>query len=160
MESSVKKAEIAEILGVSPHTITAFIKDGFPRTGINKGTRYPVAKCVAWYTDHIYQKKIKNASKDSKYKDAKTAMLMKATYEAELKKLEFEERSGKLVDAAQVEKHINALTSQLRDKLMSIPAVWAPFVLGIKKKPEATKILTEQVDKTMTELAKTEIEYE
>lgn len=54
----------------------------------------------------------------------------KEMYEALIKKMEYEEKAGKLVDRATVERDVFASNRAVRDKLLLLPERLAPILIG------------------------------
>jgi hypothetical protein len=72
---------------------------------------------------------------------------------ARLAKLEFEERSGKLMDADQVRAQIFGLGRRLRDAFLGLPDRMAPVLTGQSDQAEVHRILTEEVTTCLAELS-------
>ena len=62
---------------------------------------------------------------------------------ARLAKLDFEERSGKLVDADQVRAQIYGLGRRLRDTMLGLPDRLAPVLTGLTDQAAVHRILSE-----------------
>ena len=78
--------------------------------------------------------------------------MMKTTYDAMLKKLEYEERAGKLVSRAQVESDIFAASRATRDHLLMIPKRVAPRIIGLKTISDIEYILSQEITNSLTSL--------
>ena len=78
--------------------------------------------------------------------------MMKTTYDAMLKKLEYEEKAGKLVSRAQVESDIFAASRASRDHLLMIPKRVAPRIIGLNSISEIEYILTKEITNSLTSL--------
>ena len=74
-------------------------------------------------------------------------------YLARLAKLDFEERSGKLVDADEVRAQIFRLGRRLRDTLMGIPDRLAPVLVGQADQATIHRMLTEELMASLAELS-------
>lgn len=74
-------------------------------------------------------------------------------YMARLAKLDFEERSGKLIDADQVRAQIFALGRRLRDAFLGLPDRLAPVLTGQTDQARVHQILTEEVMTCLAELS-------
>lgn len=74
-------------------------------------------------------------------------------YLARLAKLEFEERTGKLVDASQVRTQIFALGRRLRDALMGLPDRLAPVLAGQPDPAVVHRILSDEIRVSLSELS-------
>lgn len=73
-------------------------------------------------------------------------------YNARIAKLEFEERSGKLVDADQVRAQIFALGRRTRDSLLGVPDRLAPILAGLTDPTAIHRLLTEEISRGLAEL--------
>lgn len=78
--------------------------------------------------------------------------IMKTTYDAMLKKLEYEERAGKLVSRAQVESDVFAASRATRDHLLMIPKRVAPRIIGLKNISDIEYILSQEITNSLTSL--------
>lgn len=74
-------------------------------------------------------------------------------YLARLAKLEFEERSGKLVDADEVRAQIFGLGRRLRDALMGLPDRLAPVLAGQTDQAEVHRMLAQEILASLAELS-------
>ncbi len=74
-------------------------------------------------------------------------------FQARLVKLEFEQRSGKLVDADEVRAQIFALGRRARDSLLGIPDRLAPILAGEADAAVVHRLLGEEIERCLTELA-------
>src|SRR5262249_34692451 len=74
-------------------------------------------------------------------------------YLARLAKLEFEERSGKLVDADQVRAEIFALGRRLREAFIGLPVRGAPLLVGRADQAEVHAVLTQEIMPCLAELS-------
>ena len=74
-------------------------------------------------------------------------------YLARLAKLDFEQRSGKLVDADEVRAQIFALGRRLRDTLMGLPDRLAPVLVGQADQATIHRTLTEELMGSLAELS-------
>jgi len=73
-------------------------------------------------------------------------------YAARLAKLDFEERSGKLVDADQVRAQLFALGRRARDSLLGVPDRLAPILAGQTDQAVIHRLLTEEITRGLSEL--------
>ena len=74
-------------------------------------------------------------------------------YTARLAKLDFEERSGKLVDADQVRAQIFALGRRARDTLLGVPDRLSPILAGETDQAAIHRLLTEEITRGLAELS-------
>ena len=74
-------------------------------------------------------------------------------YAARLAKLDFEERSGKLVDADEVRAQLFALGRRARDRLLGIPDRLAPILAGQTDQAVIHRLLTEELERGLADLS-------
>jgi hypothetical protein len=74
-------------------------------------------------------------------------------YLARLAKLDFEERSGKLVDADQVRAQIYGLGRRLRDAFLGLPDRLAPLLVGQADQATVHRLLTQEIMTCLAELS-------
>lgn len=74
-------------------------------------------------------------------------------YLARLAKLEYEERSGKLVDADQVRAQLFALSRRTRDRLLGVADRLAPVLAGESDAAVIHRLLSEEIALGLSELA-------
>jgi hypothetical protein len=74
-------------------------------------------------------------------------------YMARLAKLDYEQRSGKLVEADEVRAQIFALGRRARDRLLGIPDRLASILAGETDRAEIHRLLTEEITRSLTELS-------
>ena len=86
----------------------------------------------------------------SSYADSRAA---RESYLARLAKLEFEERSSKLVDADEVRAQVFALGRRMRDAVLALPDRVAPLIVGQSDPAVIHRILTEEIQSCLSELA-------
>ena len=75
------------------------------------------------------------------------------TYLARLAKLEFEQKSGKLVDADEVRAQIFALGRRARDGLLGLPDRVAPLLVGQADQAAVHRLLTQEIMTCLGELS-------
>lgn len=73
-------------------------------------------------------------------------------YVARLAKLEFEQKSGKLVDADQVRAQLFALGRRARDSLLGVPDRLSPILAGHSDPAVIHRLLTEEITRGLAEL--------
>ena len=100
-------------------------------------------------TNPIYNTPRTDDSSSNPYQKSK---IMKTTYDAMLKKLEYEERAGKLVSRAQVESDIFAASRATRDHLLMIPKRVAPRIIGQNSISEIEYILKQEITSALANL--------
>ncbi|MDR0967330.1 MAG: hypothetical protein LBL75_00655 [Rickettsiales bacterium] len=135
----------AKYIGVSDAAVRKAIETGRIST-THDGKIDPAIADVQWCkntnTTYNEDKKVSDTSNDS-YRKSRA---MRMAYEAALKKLEYEEKSGKLISAAQVESDAFAVARIHRDKMMRIPFNIAPRLVNIKDPQKIEDILTAEFD--------------
>jgi hypothetical protein len=72
---------------------------------------------------------------------------------ARLAKLDYEERSGKLVDSEEVASAITTMVLGTRDGLLAIPRRVAPILAAETDEREVYKILDEEIRRTLGALS-------
>jgi len=74
-------------------------------------------------------------------------------FQAELARLEFEEKSGMLISAEKVRAQQFTLARNVREALLNIPNRIAPSMVGLSTLHEARMILTKEIHAALTSLA-------
>jgi len=75
-------------------------------------------------------------------------------YLARLAKLDFERKSGKLIDADEVRAQLFALGRRARDSLRGVPDRLAPILVGQTDAAVIHRMLTEEIERGLAELSK------
>lgn len=78
---------------------------------------------------------------------------VREAYQARLAKLEFEERSGKLIDASEVKVRAFKMARSARDALMTLPDRLAPILASSTDVQEVHKLLLEDIERTCKRIA-------
>jgi hypothetical protein len=86
----------------------------------------------------------------SSYADARAA---RESYLARLAKLDFEERSGRLVNADDVRAQVFALGRRMRDAMVALPDRLAPVLIGQTDQAVIHRILTNEILSCLSELS-------
>ena len=86
----------------------------------------------------------------SSYADSRAA---REAYLYKLARLDFEERSGKLVDADKVREQVYALGHRMRDAMLSLPARLAPVLVGQADQAVILKLLEDEILTSLSELS-------
>ena len=89
-------------------------------------------------------------STNSTYHQAKTA---KEVFDAKNAQLDFEERSGRLVDAGQVRAKFEAKVAALRESLRQLPARLAPLLAAETDQVKCQALIKEDIDRILLEQA-------
>lgn len=78
--------------------------------------------------------------------------MMKSTYDAMLKKLEYEERAGKLISITQAQFEAFTAARTARDHLLMIPRHVAPRLIGKTNISDIEYILSQEITNSLTGL--------
>lgn len=78
---------------------------------------------------------------------------VREAYQARLAKLEYEERSGKLVDAAEVKVRAFKMARSARDALMTLPDRMAPILASSTDVIEVHRLMTEDIERLCRRIA-------
>jgi multidrug efflux pump subunit AcrB len=89
----------------------------------------------------------------TQFKTKADAEVVKETYLALLRKLEFDEKSGEVVRVAEVAKIVGSEYAKVRSKLMEIPSAVAPLAVLIKTPEEVRALIEEKIAHALEELA-------
>lgn len=145
----LSRREYAAHRGVAVSAVQKAIETG--RITLTDGKIDPEKADKEWVenTNPIYNSPRTSDSSSNPYQKSK---IMKTTYDAMLKKLEYEERAGKLVSRAQVESDIFAASRATRDHLLMIPKRVAPRIIGQNSISEIEYILTKEITNSLTSL--------
>lgn len=155
IKKNVEKAAFADAIGVSRPRVSQLVKDGLP---VNPDGTINLAKGKRWVARHLDQYR-RDARKPSRASGA-TATETRAAklgWEARLRELDFQKRSGELIDRAMVERVIFERANLERDKWLG----WIPRTvarLASEGDIDPTKIfavLDRLVRDHLTELAAT-----
>lgn len=113
--------------GVAESAVRKAIADG--RITTTNGQINPSVADREWDQNTAYKpsKSIEGGSSGVSYQQSRAH---KETYEALLKKLEYEEKSGKLVEISKMEVDAFTAARVARDKLLGIPDRVAPHLVG------------------------------
>ena len=87
----------------------------------------------------------------SSYANSRAA---REAYLARLAKLDFERKSGKLIDADEVRAQLFALGRRARDSLRGVPDRLAPILVGQTDDAVIHRMLTEEIERGLAELSK------
>ena len=86
----------------------------------------------------------------SSYADSRAA---RESYLARSAKLDFEERTGKLIDADKVRAQVFALGRRMRDAMLGLPDRLSPVLVGQTDQETVHRILTEDILSCLSELS-------
>ena len=143
--------EAADRLSVTARWLRELAKkEGLPREPGRAG-RYPWPAIREWY-DQYREQKIIERVQPSTFSEERAAYLRTRRKLAEI---ELQERQGEVVRIADVSRVWNRMLDGLRAHLLSIPATWAPELVGISNVRAASAALTELRDQLMETMSGT-----
>ena len=145
----LSRREYAAHRGVAVSAVQKAVETG--RITLTDGKIDPEKADKEWAenTNPIYNSPRTDDSSSNPYQKSK---IMKTTYDAMLKKLEYEERAGKLIPRAQVESDAFAAARTGRDHLLMIPKRVAPRIIGLKNISDIEYILSQEITSSLTSL--------
>ena len=145
----LSRREYAAHRGVALSAVQKAVETG--RISLTDGKIDPEKADKGWAenTNPIYNSPRTDDHSSNPYQKSK---IMKTTYDAMLKKLEYEERAGKLIPRAQVESDAFAAARTARDHLLMIPKRVAPRIIGLNSISEIEYILTKEITDSLTSL--------
>lgn len=82
------------------------------------------------------------------------ARAVRESYDARLRKLEFEQRNGKLIDADEVRVVAFNRARRTRDLLLAVPDRLAPILVAVTDPIECHRVLTEEITRVCEELSR------
>jgi len=145
----LSRREYAAHRGVAVSAVQKAIETG--RITLTDGKIDPEKADKEWAenTNPVYNSPRTDDGLSTPYHKSK---IMKTTYDAMLKKLEYEERAGKLISRAQVEADVFAAARTSRDHLLMIPKRVAPRIIGLKTISDIEYILSQEITNSLTSL--------
>lgn len=136
---NVSKADLAELIGVNPNTITKYIRDGMP-TVSQKAVN--LQACVRWLIERANQKQGQSQS------DARTKLIEAQTRRI---KLQILEKRGDLVEVEHVKFQIQKTIEQIKNRITTITTKLPPKLVG-KTQVQITEIMKADIAKTLSDL--------
>lgn len=161
----VKIPAYAKLKNFSPEYIRQLIAKGIiPKSCCKKfGKRWQVnPKCADKALDENLSQINRKKSKQKKVIQKagfenlsfSQARAKKEKYLAALRKLEFEEKSGKLISAAEVEREAFNIARTVRDSLLNIPGRIDAILAAESDKAKVSEILTNEIRQTLEILSR------
>jgi len=157
----VSKSEFAEIVGVDRKTVQRAIDRERLNHSVRKvGSRYQIEVeegVLEWHRN-------RDPSKDRSGSDSPSAQIdsdipcfndskaMKAFYEANITKIDYQNKAGKLVPVEQKDKEFFAAARLVRDSLFNLPDRISAEIVTLTPE-EAHQFLNEEIRKTLENLA-------
>ncbi len=126
------------------------------RTTVNRGPR----KAGQFNTDDAPARMAQAAieltlSEGGLFPNRAAAELARDSYQARLKQLEYEEKSGRLVEADEVQRDAAAVYAMVRTRIMAVPTHVAPSLARLRTAPEVEDVLRGVLTEILEELAQT-----
>ncbi len=103
-----------------------------------------------WSQNTDFSKAHQGYENDKGYTAARTA---RAHYLARLAKLEYEQKSAKLIDAEKVKQDAFELARRIRDHILNIPDRISAELVGITDQPTMHSVLTRELNSALQELS-------
>ena len=159
-------SEYAKHRGVSPGMITKAVSQGRIKPCEYKGKRavFDFDECDrswtqnkdpsnrGWETPERVDDKVDEPPQTMTFNEARTK---RERYQAELARLEFEEKAGLLVDVSKVRREYFKQARNARDNLLNIPDRLAPMLIGRSDIHEVRMLMLEEIHKVCDSLATT-----
>ncbi|MEW6505508.1 MAG: hypothetical protein AB1457_16240 [Chloroflexota bacterium] len=160
--------DLAEMLGISRPRVTALIKRGILGDAAKKGPngRYKIdldlaaeriRKNLDWGQPAAKAGKQAAGGGESARAiggiDYVTARALNEQYKAAVRKLEYEERIGKLVDAKKVQETAFDIARRVRDGLLNIPDRVSAVLAAEKDEVRVRNLLADEIRAVLSELA-------
>ena len=145
----LSRREYAAHRGIAVSAVQKAIETG--RITLTDGKIDPEKADKEWTenTNPTYNTLRTNDSSSNSYQRSKA---MKSTYDAMLKKLEYEERAGKLIQLAQEQSEAFAAARFSRDQLLMIPRRVAPRLIEQTNISDIEYILTQEITEALRNL--------
>jgi len=143
-ENLISQAECARRLGCAKSLITRWIKDGRLK---RQGTKVDIQQA-----QEILEKSGDGSAGGHGYNfhDEKART---EHYTAELRKLEFEKKSGELVEIALVGEHLERSFGNIKQRFLAVPQKLAPVIAAAKTPGEIQVLLKAEVTEILNELS-------
>ena len=143
----VSRMELAEIIGISPAKVSSLQNGGIFKT-IGHG-KYDLGESVRAFIEMSVEHLLKN--KMPKTAEIPTENLqywkMQRQKHAALKEM------GVTMQIEQAERLMSARLGQIRNVLLAIDSVWAPYMVGLKTVEDSQRMLSKQLDLLFDQLS-------
>lgn len=143
----VNQAELAQIMGVSKQTISAWQEEGLPvatRGVRGRPNSYDTAKVVKWFA----------ARESGKSEETQKDRLSRV--QADRIEMEMAHQRGELVPAAEIAPAWSGIVIAVRQALLAIPAGVAPLLAQADGQDEIRTLLEEAIADALTKLSATD----
>jgi len=145
---------ICKLLDLTPQSIARLVNDGIiPR---HSRGRYELVPCVRGYIKFLRERALKGdaASVTGDLTSHRTRLTAARADLAEMEKAQMENR---LIPAEDISAAWEAMTANMRSKLLAIPSKAAPAVYAADSLNEAKSILKDEINEALAELSGVEI---
>lgn len=157
----VTQSEGARRLGMTPQAIGVWAsRAGAPVEGVGAKRRLIWPDFPKWRDAELARQIREEAKAAAKPGDFDEARTRKMAAEAELAEHELAKQRGDLITLADAEKEAELVFDRLRARLVAIPTKEAHRVVGLKKLPEATRVLRDIVDRILAEMSSTDMDLD
>jgi hypothetical protein len=160
----IRQADLAKVLDLEVPTLIQHYGNRAKRSGKGKVT-YCLCCFVPWYIKKLKDeiKKLRHGSEDDpgespaellKKEQTKKTQLQqkKIEIDIELAQLQKQEAAGELLRKNLVEKHAGGWITSSRNKILGLPRILAPLVMGIDAASEAEEIIEDQCHKLLDDI--------
>lgn len=144
--SRLSQSETASRLGLTTRQIHNLRAMGMPSESVEGKVVYLWPAALHWYIEH----RIKAAEP----KDFEEARARKMAAEARLAELEQARMEGRSIDVEESARVVDAMLTQLRGQLITLPQRWAPALVGLGTLPKVQAVLEQAVEETLGALSK------
>lgn len=148
----VNKRQLSDILGVTEETLTQWAKQGMPvvlkRRG-SAGNQYESTAVLSW----LDAKK----QSDSPPTDWDTERTRKVKLEADILALQKSQLEGRLIPAEKVEEAWTATMAVFRARMLAMPSILAPALIGLETFIDAETLLRESINNALHELSRSDL---
>ena len=154
---------VADLLGISDKQVRNLINHkGLPSTGSGRTRTFVWRDVLAWWVD--YQVSLGRYTgtdgngpgendDETSGEDLKGSEARRARYLADLKKIDLQERLGKLVPMADVVRVTQDVAKGLQTEILAFPSRIAGTAVGIRDQAEMSAFLTRECDGLCTRLS-------
>lgn len=151
LQNIVNARELGRMLGITNATVGDWEARGMPI--VKKGSpgipsQFDSVVCVRWWAENV------SGKSDSPPADLADAEKREAIARAGLREMELQQKRGKLVDAAEVERAQVKAFSNVKTALMSIPTAVARDLVGRDNPIEIQEIIMREIRAALTNLAR------
>lgn len=148
------QAYCAKLIGISERRFRELIDEGIiPRA---EKSNYDLEIIVPAYCKHIREIASGRGGGEGQANKA-DADARRATAQAEMAEMDAAEQAGRLVPADRIGDVLHGAVLIMKTKLTAVPAKVAPLIFGIRTMAECERVLRDQIDEALAELAATEV---